>query len=87
MLQDSSSNPTSSQPVTRSNPDQGKEPIRHLLVGSSSGVQRTIYQLHTLGYAEVARWTHPITIPDRQIIITPDQGEVMSLLVKLIRPN
>ncbi len=78
MLQDFSSKPILSF-------NSGQESIRHLLVGSSSGIRRTIYQLHALGYAEVAHWTHPITIPNQQIIITPDQGEVMSLLVKLIR--
>ncbi|NJS11835.1 MAG: hypothetical protein HC789_16405 [Microcoleus sp. CSU_2_2] len=48
-------------------------------------MRRTIHQLHAARYAEVSRWTHPIAIPDDRIIITPQQGEIMSLLVKLIR--
>ena len=85
MLQDISSNQPSTKDQTHQVFDDAREPIRHVLIGSPQVVRRTIHQLHTLRYAEVGLWTHPIAIPDNQIIITPDQGEVMSLLVKLMR--
>lgn len=85
MLQDISSDRSPSIVLAEPSVRDRREPIRHILIGSPPGVQRTIYRLHMLGYAEVARWTHAIAIPDNQIIITPDKGEVMSLLVKSIR--
>jgi hypothetical protein len=85
MLQDSSSNQTSPQVLTNQTFEGDREAVRHIIIGSPHGVRRTIYQLHAARYAEVSRWTHPIAIPDDRIIITPEQGEIMSLLVKLIR--
>jgi hypothetical protein len=85
MLQDSSSNQTSPNVLTNQTFEGSREAVRHIIVGSPLGVRRTIYQLHAARYAEVARWTHAIAIPDDRIIITPEQGEIMSLLVKLIR--
>jgi hypothetical protein len=85
MLQDSSSNQTSPQVLTNQTFEADREAVRHVIIGSPLGVRRTIHQLHALRYEEAVRWTHPIAIPDNRIIITPDQGEIMSLLVKLIR--
>jgi hypothetical protein len=86
MLQDSASNQTSPKVSTnQSFEGDNREAVRHIIIGSPQGVRRTIYQLHALRYEDVARWTHPIAIPDNRIIITPEQGEIMSLLVKLIR--
>ncbi|MCC3408937.1 MAG: hypothetical protein JGK17_25855 [Microcoleus sp. PH2017_10_PVI_O_A] len=93
MLQDSASNQVSPQVSTNQSFEaDNRESIRHIIIGSPLGVRRTIYQLHALRYAEVALWTHPlaqpserIAIPDNRIVITPEQGEIMSLLVKLIR--
>ncbi len=93
MLQDSASKQVSPQVLTNQSFEaDNRESIRHVIIGSPLGVRRTIHQLHALRYAEVALWTHPlaqpserITIPDNRIVITPQQGEIMSLLVKLIR--
>ena len=85
MLQDSSSNQTSPKVLTDQSFEGDREAVRHIIVGSAPFVRRTIHQLHAARYAEVSRWTHPIAIPDNRIIITPEQGEFMSLLVKLIR--
>jgi hypothetical protein len=85
MLQDSSSNQTSPNVLTNQTFEADREAVRHVIIGSPLGVRRTIHQLHALRYAEAVRWTHPIAIPDNRIIITPEQGEIMSLLVKLIR--
>lgn len=86
MLQDSSSNQTSPNVLTNQTFEgDNREAVRHVIIGSPLGVRRTIHQLHALRYEEAVRWTHPIAIPDNRIIITPDQGEIMSLLVKLIR--
>ncbi|MEG4216072.1 hypothetical protein QUA27_03745 [Microcoleus sp. Pol14C6] len=86
MLQDSASNQVSPQVLTnQSFEGDNREAVRHVIIGSPLGVRRTIHQLHALRYEEAVRWTHPIAIPDNRIIITPEQGEIMSLLVKLIR--
>jgi hypothetical protein len=85
MLQDSASNQTSPKVLTDQSFEDDREAVRHIIIGSALGVRRTIHQLHAARYAEVSRWTHPIAIPDNRIIITPEQGEMMSLLVKLIR--
>jgi hypothetical protein len=92
MLQDSSSNQTSPNVLTNQTFEGDREAVRHVIIGSPLGVRRTIHQLHALRYEEAVRWTHPlaqpserIAIPDNRIIITPEQGEIMSLLVKLIR--
>ena len=92
MLQDSSSNQTSPNVLTNQTFEGDREAVRHVIIGSPLGVRRTIHQLHALRYEEAVRWTHPlaqpskrIAIPDNRIIITPDRGEIMSLLVKLIR--
>ena len=85
MLQDSSSNQTLPNVLTNQTFEGDREAVRHVIIGSPLGVRRTIHQLHALRYEEAVRWTHPIAIPDNRIIITPDQGEIMSLLVKLIR--
>ncbi|MGL5064970.1 MAG: hypothetical protein ACRC62_33755 [Microcoleus sp.] len=86
MLQDSASNQTSPNVSTNQILEgDRREAVRHIIIGSPLGVRRTIHQLHAVRYAEVSRWTHPIAIPDDRIIITPEQGEIMSLLVKLIR--
>ena len=61
------------------------EPLRHILLGTPPGVRQTIHLLHMLKYVENSLWSPLVNIPDDQLIITPRQGEVMSLLVKTIR--
>ncbi len=58
------------------------EPLRHILLGSPGGVRQTIHLLHMLRYVENALWSPLVTIPNNQLIITPRQGEVMSILVR-----
>lgn len=58
------------------------EPIRHILLGSPGGVRQTIHLLHTLRYVENALWSPLVPIPNDQLIITPKQGDVMSILIK-----
>ena len=55
------------------------EPLRHILLGTPGGVRQTIHLLHTLRYVENALWSPLLPIPEGQLIITPKQGEVMSL--------
>jgi hypothetical protein len=56
-----------------------RERIKHLLVGSPKVVKRTIYLLHSLGYAEAKRWSRP------QIAGSLGQpGEVVSILIRNI---
>ncbi|MEL6262836.1 MAG: hypothetical protein AAFQ40_13055 [Cyanobacteria bacterium J06623_5] len=61
------------------------EPLRHILLGTPGGVRQTIHLLHTLRYVENALWSPLVPIPDNQLIITPRQGEVMSLLIRNLR--
>lgn len=71
-----------SSPVLR--PGEG-EPLRHILLGSPGGVRQTIHLLHTLRYVENVLWSPLVTIPENRLIITPRQGEVMSLLIRHVR--
>ena len=50
------------------------------MIGSPEGVRATINLLHGLTYAEQATWSQLIEIPPSGILITPEQGEVFSLL-------
>jgi len=61
------------------------ESLRHILLGSPGGVRQTIHLLHTLRYVENVLWSPLVPIPNDQLIITPRQGEVMSILVKNLR--
>ncbi|MGB7487701.1 MAG: hypothetical protein WA901_16040 [Phormidesmis sp.] len=65
--------PTNSPNLTQ------KEELRHILLGSPSAIRQVIYQLHTLHYVEPTLWS-PITAVSEQLIITPKQGEAISLL-------
>lgn len=60
------------------------ESMRHILLGSPGAVRQTIHLLHTLHYAETVLWS-PIVPVEEQMIITPAQGEAMSLLRRLVR--
>ncbi|PSN13007.1 hypothetical protein C7293_17745 [filamentous cyanobacterium CCT1] len=54
--------------------------MRHLVIGSPEGVRGAINHLHLLQYAEQQEWSQLIAIPPSGILITPEQGEVFSLL-------
>ena len=56
-----------------------KEELRHILLGSPSAIRQTIHLLHAINYAEPALWS-PIMKVNKQMIITPEQGESISLL-------
>jgi len=53
--------------------------------GSPEGVRATINLLHVLTYAEQATWSQLVTIPPSEILITPEQGEMFSLLRRDLR--
>ena len=44
-----------------------RDPLRHILLGSRSGVQHTIHQLHHLGYSDQSYWSQLITIPPSSV--------------------
>ena len=69
-------------PLLLANPEAqpGRERLRHLVIGSPEGVRATINLLHVLNYAEQREWSRLVTIPPSGILITPEQGEVFSLL-------
>ncbi|MFE4106225.1 hypothetical protein [Almyronema epifaneia] len=59
-----------------------RERLRHLIVGSNEGVRSAIHTLHQLRYAEQAQWSPILTIPTSGILLTPEQGEVFSYLLR-----
>jgi hypothetical protein len=56
-----------------------REELRHILLGSPGAIRQTIHQLHVLNYAESVLWSPIMTVGER-LVITPEQGEAMSLL-------
>ncbi|TVQ06166.1 MAG: hypothetical protein EA368_17765 [Leptolyngbya sp. DLM2.Bin27] len=66
--------------LANSNLRPERERLRHLVIGSTEGVRGAINYLHLLQYAEQREWSQLVTIPDSGILITPEQGEVFSLL-------
>jgi hypothetical protein len=58
-----------------------KEALRHILLGSPEAIRQTIHQLHVLNYVESLLWT-PIVAVNSDVVITPQQGAAMSLLVR-----
>ena len=63
-------------------PRPGREPLRHILLGSREGVDEAVRQLHILKYAEQFEWSRAIAVPENGILITPNQGEVLRYLVR-----
>jgi hypothetical protein len=63
-------------------PQPGRERLRHLVIGSLEGVRGAINHLHLLRYAEQLEWSHLVMIPESGILITPEQGEVLSYLLR-----
>jgi len=55
------------------------ESIRHILLGRPDAIRQTIHLLHTLHYTETILWSPVLTI-EEALVITPAQGEAMSLL-------
>jgi hypothetical protein len=60
----------------------GRERLRHIIIGSPAGVQATIKTLQVLNYADQATWSRLLEVPDSGIVITPEQGEVFSYLLR-----
>ncbi|MEO0539709.1 MAG: hypothetical protein AAFZ80_02465 [Cyanobacteria bacterium P01_A01_bin.105] len=58
------------------------ETVRHILLGTPSVLHQTIHLLHSLRYVETSQWTPLVDIPLGQLIVTPAQGEQMSMLVR-----
>ncbi|MBE9061648.1 hypothetical protein [cf. Phormidesmis sp. LEGE 11477] len=58
-----------------------KEALRHILLGSPEAIRQTIHQLHVLNYVESLLWT-PIMAVNSDVVITPQQGAAISLLVR-----
>ncbi|MEH2212968.1 hypothetical protein [Nostoc sp.] len=63
-------NPTTNQTSSEATPL--KEPLKHLLIGSSKAVTSTIHYLQVIGYADVGDWS--------PLLPSPNAGEVMSIL-------
>ncbi|MDJ0708720.1 MAG: hypothetical protein QNJ46_36115, partial [Leptolyngbyaceae cyanobacterium MO_188.B28] len=76
--------PRDLNPVQLAHPitQPGRERLRHLIIGSPERVQSVIKSLHVLNYAEQHLWSQLITIPASGILITPEQGEALSYLMR-----
>ena len=76
--------PRNLNPLRLANPDAqpGRERLRHLIMGSPDGVRSTIHTLHVLHYAEQGIWSRLLKIPESSILLTPEQGEVFSYLLR-----
>ncbi|MCG6138729.1 MAG: hypothetical protein MET45_29730 [Nostoc sp. LLA-1] len=61
---------------TDSQTEPNREPLKHLLIGSSKAVTGTIHYLKVIGYADVDDWS--------QLLPTGNPGEVMSILIRHI---
>ncbi|MEM8503857.1 MAG: hypothetical protein AAF716_11970 [Cyanobacteria bacterium P01_D01_bin.1] len=72
-----------SSPLPHLTPSGGApgESIRHILLGKPEAIRQTIHLLHTLHYTETILWSPVLTI-EEPLVITPAQGEAMSLLRK-----
>lgn len=57
--------------------------VRHILLGKPDAIRQTIHLLHTLRYTETILWSPVLTVTE-PIVITPAQGEAISLLRKLM---
>jgi hypothetical protein len=62
-----------------------RDVLKHLLIGSPRAIRHTIHLLHNLRYAEAGLWSPLIAIPQQQLILTANQGEMMSLLMRYVR--
>ncbi|MEM6353016.1 MAG: hypothetical protein AAF766_19860 [Cyanobacteria bacterium P01_D01_bin.14] len=58
------------------------EVVRVIVLGSPGGIRQTWHLLHNLRYVEVSQWGPVIEIPKNKLVIRPEQGEQMSILVK-----
>ncbi|MBD2778634.1 hypothetical protein ICL16_42970 [Iningainema sp. BLCCT55] len=54
----------------------GKEPIKHMLIGSPKAIRATIHYLHVVNYAQTADWS--------PLLPTPNPGEFMSIFTRNI---
>ncbi|MGF1516444.1 MAG: hypothetical protein ACFCVB_01375 [Nodosilinea sp.] len=63
-------------------PNQDREPVKILVIGSKRSVSSIVVALHQLGFAEIFEWTDFLSAPnaDRPLQFAP--GEVMKALVK-----
>ena len=68
--------------IVNSKTKPGREPLRHLIIGSREGVRSTINTLQVLNYADQSTWSKLIAIPESGILLTPEQGEVLSYLIR-----
>ena len=76
--------PRGFSPMKLANPaaQPGRERLRHLIIGSPAGVRAEIKVLHVLTYAEQHLWSELITVPESGVVISPEQGQVFSYLVR-----
>lgn len=66
--------PILSQGSSQTEPN--REPLKHLLIGTTRTVTSTIHYLQVIGYADVGDWS--------PLLPSPNPGEVMSILSRPI---
>lgn len=65
-------------------PKHDREPVKILVVGSTSSVNAIIFALHQLGFAEIFEWTDFLSAPNSDRPLQFQPGEVMKALVKYL---
>ena len=68
--------------IARPKTKPGRESLRHIIIGSQEGVRSAINILQVLNYADQSTWSKLIAIPESGIVLTPEQGEVLSCLIR-----
>ena len=63
-------------------PSEGREPLRHILLGSEEAVDKAVKRMQVLGYAEQFMWSREIEVPETGLVITPNEGEVLRCMVR-----
>ena len=62
-----------------------REPVRIVVYGSPQAVEHVIKWLHVVRFEEQFRWNLIRPIPGNGIHISPQEGEVYSFLLKMLR--
>ncbi|MGF1514920.1 MAG: hypothetical protein ACFB5Z_14660 [Elainellaceae cyanobacterium] len=65
-----------------SHPQEGREPVKILIIGSRPGVNTIVHRLHQLRFAEVFEWTHFLNVPST---LHPQPHEAMKVLIRYLQ--
>ncbi len=64
-----------------SHPQEGREPVKILIIGSRPGVNTIVHRLHQVRFAEVFEWTHFLDVPPA---LNTQPHETMKVLIRYL---